>query len=69
MDLNFEKRPPLNEALRALGISRSSFYRTPEAYPKTVKISPRKVGMRQSDIREWVESRPAAGQEADDGEA
>lgn len=46
------------------GLCRSSIYRLMKIgrFPRPVSIGPRAVRWRLSDVTEWVESRPVAGQ-------
>ena len=52
------------EVLRTCGISRSSLYEMigEGTFPVPVRIAKRSVGWRESDIREWMESRPLASE-------
>ena len=45
------------------GLSRSSIYRLMEEgeFPRPVKVGPKAVRWRLSDILRWLESRPVAG--------
>lgn len=38
-------------------------------FPKPVRIGPRAVGWRESDIQAWMDSLPTAGDAADEGAA
>ena len=52
----------LPEVLHLCGISRSTMNRWIKSghFPPPVQIGPRAVAWRESDIREWLESRPVA---------
>ena len=45
------------------GLSRTSIWRQVDrgTFPKPVKLGPRAVGWRASDIEEWLRNRPSTG--------
>lgn len=49
------------------GLSRSSIYRLmqKDEFPRPVKVGPAAVRWRESDIADWLESRPIAKSEHD----
>ena len=53
---------PLKEVLYVMGISRSSLYNyiANGSAPRQVKIGPRRIGFRASDIRQWLAERKDA---------
>ena len=53
----------LPEVLKMTGLSRTSIWRQIDAgtFPKSVKLGPRAVGWRASDIEEWLRNRPSTG--------
>ena len=55
------------EVEKITGLSRSSIYRLmqKDEFPRPVKVGPAAVRWRQSDIVDWLESRPIAGSEHD----
>ena len=44
------------------GLSRSTLYRliAAGAFPRPIKLGPRRVGFRADDLEKWLESREAA---------
>ena len=44
------------------GLSRSTVYRliAAGAFPRAIKLGPRRVGFRADDLEKWLESREAA---------
>ncbi|MBK1716843.1 helix-turn-helix transcriptional regulator [Thiocystis violacea] len=52
----------LPEAVEMTGLSRGSLYRLMQkgAFPKSVKLSERAVGWRESDLNAWLNSRQNA---------
>ena len=52
----------LPEVVDRVGMSRGSVYRlmTIGRFPKSVKLSERAVGWRESDLNDWLESRQHA---------
>ena len=49
------------------GLARSSIYRQMDrgSFPRPVKVGPTAVRWRESDITEWIASRPTAGSKRD----
>ncbi len=49
------------------GLARSTIYRLMEqgAFPRPVRVGPSAVRWRESDITQWMASRPTAGGERD----
>ena len=49
------------------GLARSSIYRQMElgSFPRPVRVGPTAVRWRESDITQWMESRPTVGSERD----
>ena len=52
----------LPKVIGVTGLSRSTIYRMMRTgeFPAQVSIGPRTVGWRESEVIQWVESRPAA---------
>ena len=52
----------LRDLLKVVPVSRSVIYDMMKAgeFPKPVKVGPRAVAWRMSDVRDWIDSRPAA---------
>ena len=53
----------LPKVLELTGLSRTSIWRQIDAgtFPKSVKLGPRAVGWRASDIYGWLDNRPPTG--------
>lgn len=51
------------ELLEVLGVSAASLYRwiADGHFPNPIKLGPNSVGWRQSEVREWLESRERGG--------
>ena len=52
----------LRDLLKVVPISRSVIYDMVKRgeFPKPVKVGPRAVAWRMSDVRDWIDSRPAS---------
>ncbi len=50
----------LPEVLRVTSLKKTALYKMMEVggFPRQIRLGPRRVGWRKSDVREWVESRP-----------
>ena len=63
--MNVEKRIlRMPEVLELTGLCRTSIWRKVKAgtFPQRVKLGARAVGWRASDVEEWLESLPVAGE-------
>ena len=49
-----------NEVMKTIGLSKVTIWRMEKAgvFPKRINISSRRVGWLESEIEEWIESRP-----------
>ncbi len=60
------------EVERRIGLARSTIYRkmreTPPSFPLPIKISSRAVRWRESEVLNYIESRPRATGDADRGQ-
>ena len=54
----------LPEVLRLTGLSRSTLYRKIQSsqFPEPVRLGPRSVAWRASDVLEWIDTRPLVSQ-------
>ena len=52
----------MRDVLEMVGVSRTTVWRQVKAgnFPAPIRLSPRSVGWRQSDIEEWIASRDDA---------
>lgn len=50
---------PMKEILKILGISKSTLYRLlndDPTFPKPIRLGARRVGFRDTDLKDWVDS-------------
>jgi len=52
----------LPEVMRTVGLKHSSIYKlvSLKQFPQPIRLSPRAVGWRASDVEAWIKSRPLA---------
>lgn len=55
----------LPEVIVLTGVSRATIYRWQREglFPKSRRIGPQAVGFRESEVREWMQTRPVSGRE------
>ena len=63
MDIEPDKLIRLRDVLGLTGLSRSTLYRKKRAgdFPESVQLGERVVAWWQSEVREWMASRPKSG--------
>ena len=51
------------EVVRLTGLSKPTIHRKVKdgSFPRPIKLGAQSVGWRAADLREWIETRPAAG--------
>ena len=59
----------LTEVITLTGVSRATIYRWQRRgiFPKSRKIGPQTVGFVESEVREWIKTRPVTGPEVEVG--